>query len=64
MERTSHSGIPDVGEMAEGSVPPALTDETLVPAARFDELVARLDVADDAPRLRDAARANRLFERS
>lgn len=38
-------------------------DQTVMPAAQFDDLVSSLDTADPAPQLREAASARRLFER-
>jgi uncharacterized protein (DUF1778 family) len=38
-------------------------DQTIMPAAEFDALIASLDVPDAAPRLRKAARRTRAFER-
>jgi len=38
-------------------------DQTIMSATQFDDLMISLDVADDAPRLRKAARAPRSFER-
>jgi uncharacterized protein (DUF1778 family) len=38
-------------------------DQAIMSATQFDDLVTSLDVADDAPRLRKAARAPRSFER-
>lgn len=38
-------------------------DQTVMSAAQFEELMASLDVADGAPRLRKAARAPRPFQR-
>jgi uncharacterized protein (DUF1778 family) len=38
-------------------------DQTIMPAAEFDALVASLDVADPAPRLRKAAQQDRAFRR-
>lgn len=38
-------------------------DQTIMPGAQFDALVASLDVADHAPRLRSAARRARAYER-
>lgn len=37
-------------------------EQTIMPAGQFDELMSSLDVAEDAPRLRKAARAPRSFE--
>ena len=39
------------------------TDQTLMPAAQFDALVAALDQADAAPHLEGAARGPRRFRR-
>ncbi len=38
-------------------------DQTVMPAAEFDDLVASLDTADSAPRLREAAQRVRVYER-
>ncbi len=39
-------------------------DQTLIPAAQFDALVAALDQSDPAPRLEAAARSPRLYRRA
>ncbi|XAY03514.1 hypothetical protein DSM112329_00333 [Paraconexibacter sp. AEG42_29] len=39
-------------------------DQTLMPGAQFDALVAALDDADDAPRLARAAGARRRYRRA
>jgi uncharacterized protein (DUF1778 family) len=39
-------------------------DQTLLPAAQFDALVAALDQEDPAPRLEEAARGPRRFRRT
>lgn len=39
------------------------TEQTVMPAEQFDALMASLDVADRAPRLKKEARHRRSFER-
>ncbi len=39
-------------------------DESVMPAAQFEELMASLDVADAAPRLRKVARRKRAYTRA
>ncbi|MFO1511291.1 MAG: DUF1778 domain-containing protein [Steroidobacteraceae bacterium] len=39
-------------------------EQTVMPAEQFDALMASLDVADRAPRLEQAARGRRAFERA
>ncbi len=39
-------------------------DESVMPAAQFDELMASLDVADAAPRLRKVARRKHAYTRA
>ena len=39
-------------------------DQTLIPAAQFDALVAALDEGEPAPRLEQAARRPRLYRRA
>ena len=39
-------------------------DQTLIPAAQFDALVAALDQGDPAPRLERAARSPRVYRRA
>lgn len=39
-------------------------DQTVMPAAQFDALMASLDIADRAPQLRKVARRKRAFERA
>ena len=40
------------------------SDQTLIPAGQFDALVAALDQGDPAPRLEQAARSTRVYQRA
>lgn len=63
MERTTTTEFVRDAVLARAQHVQARADRTLMPAEQFDELVAALDAADDAPNLARAFARQRRFVR-